>query len=198
MNVGIIDYGVGNIRSVTNALYRATGKEPALVSVPEEICKYDTILMPGVGSFDYAVKLMDERCLREPIRDFFDSGRLVVGICLGMQLLMDSSEEGLPADGLGFIPGRVRKLQTTEFGITPVIGWYETCFNTDIIGTKGRYYFVHSYEAQPENKSNILGTYPAPVRHVTAAIKKDNAIGLQFHPEKSGSLGIQLLGELFC
>lgn len=192
--VTVLDYGAGNIRSVLNAI-KTLGYEVKLVESPEDILNAWKLIFPGVGAFGEMMESLEKRNLVEPLRDYLRSGRPYLGICLGMQVLFEESEEAKGKRGLGIIKGKVRLLKT-ELSI-PHIGWNgikprkpSRLFR----GLKGseRFYFVHSYVCEPESKEVILSTTDYGEEFVSS-IEVENMIGIQFHPEKSGPKGLLVL-----
>ena len=197
--IGILDIGMGNLRSVQNAVYQ-NGFDPVVVHAAAEFDDLTHLILPGVGNFSAAMPEIETRALRQPILDFVASGRPLLGTCLGMQLLMGVGEEGGLHAGLGLIHGRVTRLAAEGLRL-PHVGWnvlnmtrphpvYEGI-------KKGRdFYFVHSYAAVCEEESDLLGSteYGGPV---TAVIGRANVVGIQFHPEKSQVNGLRMI-ENFC
>lgn len=203
MKVGVIDYGVGNLGSVMHTL-EGLRVLPVLVNRAVDLHYSDCLILPGVGNFGDCVHLLNEggwiSALREEVLGY---KKPLLGVCLGMQLLADSSTEGVSegqsVPGLGFIPGQVRHLRS--FGCTlrvPHIGWNGITrtqtgghlFNQIPDGTD--FYFVHSYAFAPHDSANVLATtdYGVPI---TAAVRRDHVWGTQFHPEKSSRAGVRLL-----
>ena len=200
-DVVVVDYGVGNIGSLSNMLQKA-GRSAVLSGDPDVVANARRLLLPGVGAFDHAVLRLRESGLVEPItRAVRERGIPLLGVCLGMQLLLDSSEEGVEP-GLGFIPGRVRRFPG-EFDDTklsvPHMGWNEVSVATDSpylpgLGRGDRYYFVHSYFADPTDERDILGlTTYGPT--FASALQHDNIVAAQFHPEKSHRFGLRFLSD---
>lgn len=197
--IGILDIGMGNLRSVQNAVHQ-NGFDPVVVNAAAEFDDLTHLILPGVGNFSAAMPEIETRALRQPILDFAASGRPLLGTCLGMQLLMGGGEEGGIHAGLGLIPGRVARL-TGEGLRVPHVGW-----NVLNIARphpifegikKGRdFYFVHSYAAVCEVENDLLGSteYGGPV---TAVVGRSNVVGIQFHPEKSQVNGLRMI-ENFC
>lgn len=200
--IGVIDAGVGNVSALCRAV-SDVGAVVELVQKPEGIRGLDALVLPGVGSFDHGVHSIKNAGLWEPIREHVLEAALpILGICLGMQLLGDRSQEG-QEEGLGFIEGEIKHIGTlpgapSHFRI-PNMGWAQVEGSSDegvhfLAGTDGhqRYYFVHSYAFVPQNESNKLlemQGFPA----LTAAVKKNNICGFQFHPEKSHRFGRRAL-----
>ena len=195
----IVDYGVGNLRSIANAM-DYLGMDTAVTADAGALERADAIILPGVGAFpDAAEKLraadLDRALLAQAEK------KPVLGICLGMQLLLDEGEEVRPCRGLSLVPGRVERIPT---GLKlPHIGWNSLSFQNDAPLFRGLpevawVYFVHSYCAVPEREEDVIARtdYGASV---VAAVRRGNVYGCQFHPEKSGEVGLQILknfGEL--
>lgn len=193
--IAIIDYGMGNLHSVSKALERL-GCEAVVTSSPEEILAADGAILPGVGAFGDAMSNLRETGLDAVVKEYAATGKPLLGICLGMQLLFDQSEEHGKHEGLGLLPGRVVRFQG-DFKV-PHMGWNELTFTQPsplFEGLEpGHVYFVHSYHALPERREDLLATtdYHQPV---TAIVGRGSVYGMQFHPEKSGELGMALLGR---
>ncbi|HOH06324.1 MAG TPA: imidazole glycerol phosphate synthase subunit HisH [bacterium] len=192
--IAIIDYGAGNLRSVHKALEHL-GTEARVSSSSAEIIMADKLILPGVGAFGKALEAIDGLGLREAICDFVASGRPFLGICLGMQLLFETSEESPGAAGLGLLPGRVRRFGP---GLkVPHLGWNALEQRQPSPLWKGippgsYFYFAHSYFVEPAEPEVIAGVtgYGGPV---PAAIGSGMIHAVQFHPEKSQQHGLQLL-----
>lgn len=193
--IAIIDYGMGNLHSVSKAVERL-GYAYKFVSTADELLAADGAILPGVGAFGDAMKNLRELGLIEPIHQFAASGKPLVGICLGMQLLFDSSTEHGANEGLGLLPGRVERFEG-DYKV-PHMGWNRLTFLQDnriFNGVEQGYvYFVHSYFLQPteENRPVLLATADY-YQEVPAIVGKGNVYGMQFHPEKSGTVGMKLL-----
>ena len=203
MKVGVIDYGVGNLGSVLRALEELR-VAPVLVNRAADMHATDCLILPGVGNFADCARLLDEGGWTTALRDeVLGYSRPLLGVCVGMQLLADSSTEGAAdgqdTPGLGFIPGQVRHLRS--FGCTqrvPHVGWNgitrtrtdDHLFDDIPDGTD--FYFVHSYAFAPQDAADVLATtdYGVPV---TAAVRRGHVWGTQFHPEKSSRAGFRLL-----
>jgi glutamine amidotransferase len=197
--IGILDIGMGNLRSVENAVYQ-NGFDPVVVTAAANFDDLTHLILPGVGNFSAAVPEIADRQLKQPILDFVTSGRPLLGTCLGMQLLMSSSEEGGENTGLDLIAGKVARFSGEGLRV-PHVGWNILNMmqpHPIFQGIKsGRdFYFVHSYVAICERQADLLGTteYGGPV---TAVVGRDNVVGMQFHPEKSQVNGLRLI-ENFC
>lgn len=197
--IAVIDYDMGNLHSACKGLAKA-GAETLVTDKPQDLWDADGVVLPGVGAFDPAMQHLRVRNLVEPIRAVIASGKPFLGICLGLQVLLDGSEEG-NEPGLGVIAGTVREF-TPEPGLTiPHMGWNQleipastSPFLKDI--TAGEWvYFVHSYYAEPADASVVAATVTHGSQAVTAAIAKDNVMAVQFHPEKSASTGLRLLSN---
>jgi glutamine amidotransferase len=193
--IAIIDYGMGNLHSVSKAVERL-GRKAVVTSSPEAILAADGAILPGVGAFGDAMRNLRETGLDATVKAFAATGKPLLGICLGMQLLFDESEEHGTHEGLGLLPGRVVRFQGNYK--VPHMGWNELSFLQDsplFEGlTPGHVYFVHSYHALPERREDLLATtdYHQPV---SAIVGRGSVFGMQFHPEKSGELGMALLGR---
>ncbi len=189
---GVIDLGVGNFANVCRSL------DAKMIYSPYEINDYDRIVLPGVGSFDAIGDALET--YREPIHQFIKSGRPFLGICLGMQLLFESSEEGKNR-GLSIFPGKAIKFKGVQ---TPHMGWNSAEFKSDStmksIGKKPYFYFVHSYYIPLTGEDHEFGISEhvgeTSVRFC-CAVKRDNVLGVQFHPEKSGEVGKLFLESEF-
>ena len=198
--ISLLDYGAGNVRSVRNAVLKL-GHELKDIRTPEDIHQAEFILFPGVGSYGSAMQRLHQMGYFEPLRDYLRAGRLFLGICIGLQVLFENSEEGAPTDGpnipcLGWIPGTITSLPSTVR--VPQIGWNLLSFArphplTIGLPADNTYtYFVNSYYAQPTNAEDLLATadYAGPF---TAMVARNNIAATQFHAEKSGELGLTIL-----
>lgn len=191
-NILVIDYGSGNLRSVQNALAEIGGR--SLVSNnPREISQADAIIIPGVGAGTTAMQAIRDKHLVDPIKDFARSGRPVLGICLGLQILMDSTTEG-DTSCLGIIPGKVYHLPINVK--VPHMGWNSVEFIKTHpvfkdLPTSPYFYFVHSYYVDPTDSGVVVGSTDYGIPFCSALVK-DNIIATQFHPEKSGELGLTI------
>jgi imidazole glycerol-phosphate synthase subunit HisH len=192
--IGLVDYGSGNLRSVSKAL-EASGAQVSLVVSPEQTHAVDALVVPGVGSFGDCAKNLAASGLWDPIREWLLAGKPYLGICLGYQLLFDESEETPGQKGLGIFPGKVVRFQSATLKV-PHMGW-----NT-LSATRGplfeglpadeRFYFVHSYYPEPSDPSlpSAMADYG---QGFAAAISKGAIHATQFHPEKSQSAGLAVL-----
>ena len=197
--VVVIDYGMGNLRSVQKALYFLKAK--AVVSgSPRVIKKADRIILPGVGNFGMAVKELEKRGIFSLIKASIGEGTLFLGICLGMQLLFKTSEEAPGVSGFDIIEGAVKKFPAGK--PIPHMGWnsiYKSAKNRRLsflksIKNGSFFYFAHSYYCAPENKDTIL-TRTNYGLEFPSSLHKDNVWAVQFHPEKSQELGLKLLNN---
>ena len=192
MRIVVIDYQSGNLRSVAKAL-EAVGAQPAVTDDPAQIESADAVIMPGVGSGPAAMQALESRDLVGPIKGFVAEGRPFLGVCLGLQLLLDRTEEG-DALCLGIVPGQVKRLPP---GLkVPHMGWNSVDFNVDHpvfrgIPPSSHFYFVHSYYASPDDAEGVAGTttYGMPF---CSAYAQGNLVATQFHPEKSGAIGLRV------
>lgn len=196
--ISIVDYGMGNLRSVSKA-FETQGFEVSVTSSPDEISNADGLVLPGVGAFGECMANLNRLGLVEPIKEFIDSGKPFLGICLGYQVLFDSSEESPGVSGLGHFRGKV--VRFPDFGDkrikVPQMGWNRINFEPgspvlNNIAEGTWFYFVHSYYVKPEN--NGLGVISSNYGiDFAAAVVKDNIFACQFHPEKSGQQGLELV-----
>jgi len=194
--VGIVDYGMGNLRSVEKGLQKV-GVESEHCSDPDRLDSFDGLVLPGVGAFGDAMNNLHNLGLDRGLLDYLDSGRHLLGICLGLQLLFEYSEEHGRNEGLGIIPGRVIRLPDTVK--VPHMGWNVLGVKREVplfAGVKpgSRFYFVHSFYCEPSDESWTIGSTDYGLEFTSAA-GKDNVWGLQFHPEKSSLLGLEILGN---
>ena len=195
--IAIIDYGAGNIFSVKNAL-DYLGFESALVSDKESVKSADALILPGVGAFPAAMKMLSDTGLVDTIREEA-AKKPFLGICLGMQLIFEKGYEFEECDGLGLIKGSVRKMEAPEL-IIPHMGWNKLevlnpCRLLEGLGDNEYVYFVHSYYGA--NCSDSIIASAEYGSELTAAAASENVYGCQFHPEKSGSVGLNIL-RAFC
>ncbi len=185
MIIGIVNYGLGNIRSIKNAL---SDYKVVLVDNEENLMTVDVLILPGVGAFGFAMENLRALGLVDAIRRFSESGKRLIGICLGMQLLYESSYEHGEYEGLGILKGKVIELPKTE--VIPHMGWNRlTVANpSDALYSSQYMYFVHSYYVIEEDEDQIVASTFYGVK-IPAIVKKDNIIAFQGHPEKSGNEG---------
>ena len=208
MKVTVIDYGLSNLRSVQNA-FAHCGAETLLTSDPADVRTAEALVLPGVGAFRDGMAGLEKLGLVEPIRQRVAEGAPLLGICLGMQMLFDESEEFGLYPGLGFIPGRVVKIPAQDVQGNPQrvphIRWdplYPAGGRTDFAGTVlsgvtpgQECYFIHSYEAKPAEEADRLADTRYGGRDVCAVAARGNVVGCQFHPEKSGPVGLSILSQ---
>ncbi len=193
--IGIIDYGMGNLRSVENAL-RHIGEECLITSDPDQIMAVDRLILPGVGAFRDCMNNIEERSLTQVIRDYTKTGRPFLGICLGMQMMFESSEENGLTEGLGLLKGHVVRMETDL--PVPQIGWNELVFTRphplrDMLRENAHAYYVHSYYAKDPDADDLLAYSMYGDVKVTGLVLHDRMMGCQFHPEKSAQDGLQIL-----
>ena len=191
--IAIIDYGMGNLKNVYKALI-SIGVEAVITSEIEVIKACDKVILPGVGAFKEAIATLHRTGLKEIIEESVTSGKPLLGICLGMQLLFETSYENGRYEGLGLLPGEIIKLDV-PFKV-PHMGWnrLEIVKEAPIFEgiSNGAYtYFVHSYHM--EGPEEIISAYTTYGKKIGIGVQKDNIYGLQFHPEKSGEVGVKML-----
>jgi glutamine amidotransferase len=202
----VVDYGVGNLYSVQRALEVSGADEILLSSEPQVISQADGLVLPGVGAFADGMRGLRERGLVEPIKAYAQSGRSLLGICLGMQMLATASEEFGRHEGLGLIPGEVVAIphrSTDDQSIkVPFIGWtaitpgHAKAWEGSVLHSQAAsasVYLVHSFYVRPAQPEHLLATYGFGGHRITAAIRRDNITGFQFHPEKSGRVGLEIM-----
>jgi len=196
--IAIIDYNMGNLASVQNA-FAKLGKETVVESDPAQFGKYDKLILPGVGAFGDAMEHLRERGMIEAIKEFAASGKPMLGICLGMQLLFESSEEFGSHEGLGLIKGHVKHFDVNRFEESlkvPHMGWNRMFTKEhplfDGLDDMHYLYFVHTYHVECSDEADIIGeTYYG--YKFTSAVAHENIMGIQPHPEKSHKNGLQIL-----
>ena len=194
--IAILDYGLGNLGSISNML-KVIGEKSKITNDVESIRKSDGIILPGVGAFDAGMSKLNESGLTDVIKEEADKGKPILGICLGMQLLGNRSEEG-SMPGLSLISFECKKFDFEDKSLKiPHMGWDIVDFRKQhplLEGLTGqqRYYFVHSYYAVCENSDNVLMTCDYGIEFACSVIK-NNVMGVQFHPEKSHDFGLALL-----
>jgi len=193
--IAIIDYGMGNLHSVSKAVERL-GVEAKVTSDEREIMSSEGAILPGVGAFGDAMDNLRQTGLHDAVLHYAATGKPLLGICLGMQLLFTESEEHGSHRGLNLLPGSVVRFRG-DYKV-PHMGWNRLEFRQAsplfAEAEQGHVYFVHSYHVKPERASDLLATTDYH-QQVTAIVGRDNVFGMQFHPEKSGALGIKLLGN---
>ncbi len=190
--IAVIDYGAGNLHSVKNAL-DSLSAECIITHNPEEILAADKIILPGVGAFGDAMSALRKSGLTDTVRKVIALGKPFLGICLGLHLLFEESEETPGVKGLGVLKGKIMKIPKADGLKIPHMGWN----NLELpkasrilkdIGDEPYLYFVHSYYVKPEEES-VVSAYTDYGSKLTVAVEKDNLFAVQFHPEKSGDIG---------
>jgi len=204
--IGILDYGMGNLRSVQKAFERV-GAQAQIIGDPDRVATFDRVILPGVGAFADGMEHLREHGLIEPIHDFVATGKPLMGICLGMQLLLDSSMEDAtspdaPVPGLSVLAGRVLRFSEDQGPgkarlKVPHMGWNQIDFEPAVplfngLNPGDHVYFVHGYYCQPTEQAHIAATTDYGHRFCSAA-HRDNVWVTQFHPEKSQHVGLQIL-----
>lgn len=197
MTIGLVDYGLGNLGSVVNMLKRI-GAQTLRVSNPDDLLACDRIILPGVGAFDTGVRMLHSGGLGEAVQQFASTGKPVLGICLGMQLLLDSSAEGT-SPGLGLIEGSSVRFSSEGDLRVPHMGWNRVSPLLEDplvagIDEMSRFYFVHSYKVVPARAEDVLATtnYGGDF---ASMIRSGNVMGAQYHPEKSHTFGMRVLSN---
>jgi glutamine amidotransferase len=195
--VAILDYGMGNLRSVEKALERV-GAAVEITADRERVESAEGVILPGVGAFPKAMSRVHETGLDELVAGRIEAGVPVLGICLGMQLLFDSSVENEGASGLSLLGGIVAPLEANGYKV-PHIGWSPVHWEhpselTEGLGKETPFYFVHSYAPRPSADGDVLGT-AAYGERFACAVERSPLYGVQFHPEKSSSAGLRLLSN---
>lgn len=198
MKLVVVDYESGNLRSVSRAL-ESCGVTPLVSGDPGELDNADAVVLPGVGSGPAAMTALRQRGLVEPLREYADSGRPFLGICLGLQLLLDWTDEEGGAPCLGIVPGKVKRLPESSGGPglkIPHMGWNSVAISDSHpslcgIDSGSYFYFVHSFYAEPSEQAGVAGMteYGLPFCSVYA---RGNVVATQFHPEKSGPTGLRI------
>ena len=196
----ILDYGLGNIRSLYNSI-KIINSDVSYYSEIKKNKNFDILFIPGVGSFNKASKILKDNGYFKIIEKAKDENIKIVGICLGMHILFSEGYEDGRSIGLNFIKGSVRKIENTNLKL-PNIGWKKISIEKNIDQPffkkfdEKKFYFVHSYMGNIENSSNLVASLSYDKVRVPAIVNNKNIFGIQFHPEKSGEMGIELLKEL--
>ncbi len=195
--IAILDYGVGNLKNVRTAL-SAIGLDSMISRDPKQLNNAKAIILPGVGAFSDAMAKLIDYDLIETLNQNVKSGKFLLGICLGMQLLFDKSAEDGSFPGLSYLPGEIIRLNHDHLKV-PHMGWNNLITTNDSpllkkIQADDYVYFVHSYYAQPNEFNHVLAYANYGIK-VPAIVQKENVIGMQFHPEKSANVGLQLLNN---
>ncbi len=197
MKLGVLDYGAGNLRSVLNA-FVAIGAQASLVTKPEDFANIDVLVFPGQGAFGDSVRILKETGLWEPLRTWLKAEKPYLGICLGYQLLFESSEESPGVEGLCAVAGKVRKFNPDSGLKIPHMGWNVAQWETNQsavwagLPNPTHVYFVHSYYPDVQDESVALCRTDYDVSFISGIAKK-NLVAVQFHPEKSQEAGLTLL-----
>lgn len=197
IKVGIIDMDINNTHSLMSSLIR-TGYAPEIIQTPEAMADKDLIILPGVGAFPYAMSVLKKKGFDTALKLWASENKPLVGICLGMQLLYTTGLEMGETEGLGILKGVVTMLPPTV--IVPHMGWntLEVCQNTPLLSSSSdekTVYFVHSFYVSEDDEDTRLATCHYGAK-IPAMVKKGQTIGFQFHPEKSGQFGQELLSKL--
>ena len=202
MNIVIVDYGIGNVKSIINA-FENQGRKTVLSRDRKVILEADGLILPGVGAFSHGMNNLNKYNLVAIIKEYVKTGKPLLGICLGMQMLLEESEEFGDTKGIGLIKGRVIKLPIEKSNkiklphiswnaiITKNIEWENTILNG--IEPNSDMYFVHTFVAKPENDDEILSKTDYFNVEFCSSLKKDNIYGCQFHPEKSATHGLSII-----
>lgn len=204
-SIAILDYGIGNVKSISNG-FRKVGIRTRLTQDPGTIASSDGCVLPGVGAFAFGMKSLQRHHLMDSIEKFVSSGKPFLGICLGMQLLFDESDEFGCTKGLGLVPGRVEKLNAHT---TPALKLPHVCWNNVIEPSPHKWgnsmlattkpkedvYFVHSYAARPASGDHVLSLTRYEDLEFCSSVMRQNVMGVQFHPEKSGRAGLRILQQ---
>ena len=193
--VTIIDSGICNMGSISRAVERV-GADFTIATRPDDLSSADRLILPGVGSFPAGMKALNEQGFSDAIREFAATGKPLLGICLGMQLLFEAGSEFEPTPGLGLIPGKVRDINAGENPV-PHMGWNRIATTTEdalVIGLpdEAYFYFVHSFVCEPEDSADVLGTTEYG-ETFCSMVRRDNVRGIQAHPEKSQRCGARVL-----
>lgn len=207
INITIADYGVGNLLNVARA-FQHCGASVHVTENPAEIAGAERLVVPGVGAFEDSIGELTKRGFADEIKRYAESTRPLFGICVGMQMLFDVSEEFGEHKGLGILPGRVKAVPNTttsgQMQRVPHIGWghlvppengrsWQGTFLQPFENARPAVYFVHSYAAYPERDSDRLADCLYGGHRICAAVKRDNILATQFHPERSGEIGLTMV-----
>lgn len=204
MLIGVLDYGAGNLKNVCRVL-DYLDYSYVLITQAEQFNKIDQLIIPGVGAFAVAMNRLIELGLVDSIQDFAKKGKTILGICLGMQLFFDKSYEFGETEGLGLLSGTVipipPKGSNGSLHKIPHIGWNELipndiAVNKELISVNDSVYFVHSFMANPSSKKEVIAYCDYHGIEIPALVQRDNIAGCQFHPEKSGPVGLTLFKKL--
>lgn len=190
--IAIIDYGAGNLQSVKNA-FKHIGTEAVITGEKSEIAAADAVVLPGVGAFGDCMASLEKAGLTDTVKAAANSGKPFLGICLGLQLLFEESEESPGVKGLGIFKGKIIKIPDTGLKI-PHMGWnsIETVKKSKILDGSPYVYFVHSYYLETDDKE-LVSAYTEYGARLAVAVEHNNVFAVQFHPEKSGDAGMEIL-----
>lgn len=206
-DVAIVDYGLGNLFSVQQAC-RVAGLRACIAESPVEIARAHAVILPGIGAFGDAMAAMKSKDQVNALKDVARSGRPMLGICLGMQLLMDTSEEFGHHEGLGIVRGKVTRLSGENHGRplkVPTVCWNAVDISAHVnpedaflsgVPSHSHFYFVHSFKVEPASPAAVIGTTRFGNQRYCSVLRQDNVVGMQFHPERSGSIGIRVYENL--
>lgn len=194
--IAIIDYDAGNLLSVVKA-FNKLSENPVITRDPETILKADKVVLPGVGAFADAMDKLNKYKLVPVIKDYIKTGKPFLGICLGLQLLFEGSDEAPGVEGIHVLDGTIKKIPVGEYTKIPHMGWNSLCYpNKGKLFSgieEGAYvYFVHSYYLDASDKAIVCATTEYNVS-IDASVEKNNVFACQFHPEKSGEIGLKIL-----
>ena len=198
-NIGILDYGAGNIASIENAFTRL-GHNALKIVKPNLLENVSHLILPGVGSFAHAMHSLHSQGWIPHIKKYISQGYPFLGICLGMQLLFDIGTEGEQTDGLGLLKGQVLQIKPSIETKVPHVGWNSIQIKSTHPVFKGikdsvDFYFVHSYHCVPDDTCDIIATCDYSEDGIVASVYENNIVGIQFHPEKSQPLGLRILNN---
>ena len=194
LRIAIIDYGIGNLRSVEKA-FAATGCDAKVTGAPDELRRAERLVLPGVGAFGRCMQALTKRKLDVIVREHVQQGTPLLGVCVGMQMLFDDSEEYGLTRGLGLIPGHVRRFEDEL--VVPHVGWNQIRQRRshplfEGIADDSFFYFVHSFFCQSRNDNTAIGETDYGITYASVVADK-NVCGVQFHPEKSQTVGLRML-----
>lgn len=203
MLLGILDLGINNLTSVQRAFSNPLKSTDSIIVVgdSEQEERPDLLILPGLGTFRAGIMALQERRLIENIVNWTNDGSKLVGICLGMQLLGANSHESPGIEGLNLIESRIERLPADEGDRIPHVGWGEVMINSEVkdfpsLTVPGDFYFVHSYHLIPDKQENILSNTKFGKKTFVSSVISKNVLGVQFHPEKSGAKGKNLISEI--
>ena len=188
MKATILNLGINNIKSIRSAIEKIC--ETKVISNKNEFTKTDIVILPGNGSFGKGIEEINKRGFDDVIKNSYLCGEKIIGICLGLQLMMNTSEESQGIKGLGLIDGVVSKINDESLRL-PLLGWYDVKFKDDFFENKS-YFFNNNYAVNLKDSRLVIGKF----NNITSFIKQKNFYGFQFHPEKSGKHGIELLKKI--